>query len=1398
MLARLIAFTRLLMGLLLAGAASAAPLDPRAVPAPLQAWIGWALHDDVESFCPLRHDGQQRLCHWPSQLRLELDASGGLFRYDVRLFAPGWVTLPGDARALPREVADGGRAVPVLMHDGHPALWAAAGEHRIEGRFAWTALPESLRVPPAAGLVDLSINGRSLPHAPRDAREHIWLDRSAPSADDQAEHLSLRVFRLIDDDLPLQVQTRVQIDAGGEVREELIGPVLLPGLVALGLDGDLPARLEPDGRLRVQLRPGVWTITLTARSAGPLSAVAAPAAAEGWPGQEIWSLRMRPELRVVEASGGTSADPRQTGTPEEWQNLPAFLLEPGDTLTLDEKQRGNPLPEPDQLHLSRDLWLDFDGGGFSLQDRLSGRLTRVWRLDASAPITLGQVQLDGQSQLITRHADGVGVEVRHGQLDLLADSRVERRSLRLPASGWSTDLQSVELRLHLPPAWRLLAAPGADNVPDTWLSRWTLLDLFLVLITAIAALRLFGPLTAALTLMTLALTWHEPGAPRWTWLMLIAAIALLRALPASMDGGRLRRVVMAWQWVAVAALAFTALPYAVQQARSSLYPQLEPTWSAGTSLGAYPDADSKGGMAESAPYAEESVEMAMDPVQMNQAPPPPPMQKGAEPRRSKLASRIDAPEMSQNRLSIQQLQPNVLTQTGAGLPQWSWRTAQLSWSGPVTAAQDFSLWLLPPWASRLLGVISILLIALVAARWLGLARPQWPRPAPPGAGARAGAAGLALGLALIGLIGVQPAPALAAPDEASTLPTPQLLEQLRQRLIAPPPCLPDCGGWSRLALGLSEERLILRLSAEAVVDTALPLPVPPLSGADQGRIWQPQAVLLDERPADLARSDDGQLWLQVPAGRHEVVVTGSLAGFAQLQLPLPLKPARVEAAMPGWVVSGINRDGQADNALQLARERPATGETAEGPASAQSLPPLMRITRTLRLGLLWTAEASVERLGNSQSALVTTVQLLPGETVTGESVRVVGGRVQASFAPGQSSLQWTSRLNITPELKLVAGSAPDQFEEWRLDISPLWRVDFAGLTPVQHQQDDWWLSSFRPWPGEALSLAVARPDAVPGQVLTLDRVDLEMRPGARATDIALSLNLRSSQGGQHALPLPPDLVAQSLSIDGQSQPLRQENGRVILPLRPGAQSLRLELRSDAGLSTWTRTPALGLGLSGVNANLTLALPENRWVLLTGGPQLGPAVLFWGVLAVLLLVAVGLGRTRLTPLRTAHWVLLIIGLSQLPVWGAAVVAGWLFALALRGRVPEHWSARQFNLAQVILVLWTLTALGLLFGAVANGLLGTPDMQIAGNDSSATQLRWFQDRYADQLPTAWVLSVSIWFYRVLMLLWALWLANSLLSWLRWGWTRFSAGGLWRKAPATLPPAVEIPPTPGAPAP
>jgi hypothetical protein len=146
----------------------------------------------------------------------------------------------------------------------------------------------------------------------------------------------------------------------------------------------------------------------------------------------------------------------------------------------------------------------------------------------------------------------------------------------------------------------------------------------------------------------------------------------------------------------------------------------------------------------------------------------------------------------------------------------------------------------------------------------------------------------------------------------------------------------------------------------------------------------------------------------------------------------------------------------------------------------------------------------------------------------------------------------------------------------------------------------------------------------------------------------------------------------------------------------------------------------------------------------------------------------------------------------------VVVAWLILLGLRARAAvASWRAGWFDLMQVGLALLTAIALAVLIAAVPGGLLVQPDMHVAGMGSSALQLHWFADSSADALPWAGVFSLPLWTYKLAMLAWALWLANALIGWLRWGFDAWTRGGYWRRdrpqpaTPPQLPVATELPP-------
>lgn len=1297
--------------------ATAAPLAPERVPEPLRPWIAWVLDGHEEARCPpLLGDPETRLCRWPAQLVLRVDEQRATFAQQWLVQTRARVPLPGDATHWPQEVTVDGRPAPVTPDDDVPTVEVEPGSHTVDGVLEWDAIPDMLQVPPATGIVVLVIGGEAVPFPTRDAAGRLWL-RARTEGDASEARLDVDVVRLLSDDVPLTLTTRLDLRVAGRSREVLLGHALPAGFVPLALGSPLPARLEPDGRLRVQVRPGNWSLVLTARSDGPATTIARPSPDGPWPEQEVWAFDARPSVRVVRVEGVAPVDPTQTMLPVEWRAYPAYLMPPAATMTLVEERRGDADPAPDRLTLARTWWLDFDGGGYTLHDRLGGTLTRSWRLEMAPPTALGRVAVDGQDQPITRLADdaATGVEVRQGTLALTADARLDGGAGRLPAVGWRHDFAEVSGTLNLPPGWRLFHASGVDDASPTWVRSWTLLDLFLVLVIAMAVGRLWNVPCGLLAFATLGLSYLEPGAPRWAWLWVLAADALARLLPP----GRAAQLVRLVRVVALAVLVAIAVTFMVEQVRVAIHPALEHAGGVEPSLVAQhaePPADGGGEMPqarlESFGYAD---------------------------------SAAPAPALEKAYRSTYEVDPRATIGTGPGVPEWRWNVVRLAWSGPVEQTQELRLVLLGPRVNLVLGFLRAALVGALLLRLLRL--PLRAAPA------------IAAATMLL----------MAPGDARAEFPPTELLDELRTRLVAPPDCAPTCAAVPRLALEVGGNALQMRLQVDAGAPTAVPLP----GGAQD---WVPAAVLLDGEPArGLSRGADGRLWLAVDPGRHQVVLTGPLPARDGVQLPLPLRPHRVTVQATGWTVDGAGEDGTVGDALQLTR----VGTGGTGPAALEpgQLPPFVRVERTITLGLTWSVETTVTRLSPAGAAIALDVPLIAGEAPTSADLRVANGVVSVTLGPQAEQAGWQSVLEQRPQIVLAAPATTSFVEVWRLDAAPLWHVETTGIPVVQQPDGPIRLREWRPWPGERVTLDVTRPAGVPGQTLTIDRSLLAVAPGLRATDVTLTIALRSSQGGQHALVLPPTAALQSLTVDGAPQPRRQDGARVTVPVTPGSHEIALAWReTPAGIASRYESPLVDAGAPSVNATVQIAMPADRWVLLVGGPRLGPAVLFWGLLVVLVVAAIALGRVPLTPLRARHWFLLGLGLTQVSVWVALAIAGWLLALGWRQRHLDlgRWA---FDARQLLLVVWTAVALVFLFWSIEHGLLGLPEMQIAGNGSTAALLRWYQDRSDAVLPAVWVVSVPVLVYRLAMLLWALWLAAAVLGWLRWGWDCFAAGGLWR---------------------
>lgn len=1283
----------------------------------------------------LYSDAAKRLPLWTSRLQFDATAKGAAFSFEVTAFEESWLSLPGSARAWPREVAVDGQLVPVVERQGKPAIQLNEGSATVTGAFEWPELPQQIKLPPEIGLLALTVNGAPQENPSWDADGTLWLQRQASTEPVDEDFLSIKVHSLLEDGIPLWFETRIELIVAGKSREETLGSVLPKGWQLAQIEAPIPVAIDDGGLLKAQLRAGRWTLSLRAFQTDEVEEIAFAEGATPAVPDESLAFRPQPNFRQAEITGLPQIDVAQTQVPEEWRSLPIYRWDTSGPFSLVERVRGPGERGAAPLTIKRSLWLDDDGKMLTYQDTLSGPIRKIRRLDAAEGHLLGSVNVAGEPQLITHNPEGgaPGFEVRNPQLTAVATGRIAMDTT-LPATGWQAGADGLSVALQLPPGYRLLALFGADYSHGDWLTAWTLLDLFLLLLFTLAVFRLRGLVAALVAFAAFGLAYHEPGAPRFPWLFLLIPVALVAFMPE----GRSRKIAVGFKWGFAGILLLSLLPFIAFQIQGAVFPQLERR--AAFSMPSSPVS-----------YVQEAS--LYDSLGRSGSYPTP------------AASRKDSKWAKKENLKAD---PKAIIQTGPGVPTWSWRTVEFGWQGPVSSSQTVQPVLIPPFASRLIAVLRVLCLVALALLLLSIRRKKGEgkqKSGSPGSKPSAAAALLVAGLFSFGF----PAKAEAQ------LPTPELLEELRQRLTEASDAFPGAVEIASANMVINEDRLDLELEYHTADRTAAPVPLP-LSAC------VPSSASMGEGGAATLLRKDGQLWVLLPEkGIHTLTLSGKLRGVTDWEWGFTLKPRRFSVEADGWNVSGIRADGSAEDQILFSRVREEGGKSAAANYDRPDTSHALLVERQIELGLVWRVQTTVSRLSPTGRAVVVKVPVLAGEKVVSAGRSVEGGAIEIRLAPDAKSVSWEGELSPTTELTLATRETDGWTEQWRLIASSVWNVTFSGLEPTFVVRDEQLVPLWQPWPGESATMTVSRPEAVAGAAVTIDSADHTLKPGRRQRSSTLKLSLRTSLGEDFAIGLPPGAEVISLTQIEKNIPIRKEGDSVVVPLRPGAQTIEVQWRQSGEDKGWTRTDPVTLPVESANVVSLIRPTDDRWIILTDGPLRGPAVRFWGVLVFVLIAAFVLSKVPGTPLRLMEWILLSLGLTQIPVYLSLVVVAWLFLIHWRGSPGfQKLNPGAFNLCQVILIFLTLVSLSIFIGIASSGLLGDPEMYVAGNGSTSSYLKWFSARSPAELPEPGYWSVSIWWFRLAMLLWALWLASALVKWLRLGWKNSAEGGHFKSSP------------------
>jgi hypothetical protein len=1321
------------------------------IPKDLEGWQSWVLQDKPFLRCPFlaNTDGAQkesRVCALPGRLALELTQSGGRFTQGWTTYSDGWIPLAGNYDNWPTAVSVNGAPAAVVSRNGIPQIYAGDGAYNITGQFLWAHRPESLAVPGQTGLISLTLDSQRIEQLDR-TDDAIWLGKRRDA--EAAKQMDVQVYRLLTDGIPLRLDTRIVLRITGDPREEVLPAVLPSGFESMALRSPLPAHLGPDGSLRLQVRAGNWTVEIAARAPENVVKITLAAARSSWPKQEVWSYRSNDRLRVATIEGAEGVDPSQANVPEDWRALPSYRVVAGSNLQIAEHARGSLSQETNHLNLHRDLYLDFSHDGFTVVDAIDGQMRADWRLDMRPPFTLAHARLGAEDLLVTKGTGELtGVEIRSPEIKLTALARVNKFGGTLPAAGWNERFDQVNGTLTLPPGHRLLAALGADQAPGAWLEQWTLMDIFLALLASAVAFRLFGVAYAAIAFLGIALVHQENEFVVWALLFAWLTLILFRQVPE----GRFRTLSRWLNYAALALLLMQIVPFAVEQVRFALYPQLA-------------DPGSTGGSA---------LEIAQPAVARSNMPPPPRATSLSAPAPQLQEVVVENPyglgALVSSPLDVfdrkERYAPGALVQAGPGIPRWHYVRYDYGWSGPVDAAQTVRFVVLSPVLVALWRIVGV---ALLITMFWGMTRGDADLRT---LGRRLfSTRTLLLPLALTALSGI-----LVNTSRATETPDESLLEELKTRLTQPPPCVPNCAETMSAHVAIEAAKFEIDLNVAALANVAVTLPT-------MGQRTDPDEISVDgNMVAGAYRGANQQLWLALKPGVHSVKIIGHLSSADAFALLFPQVPRAITVMAQGWDVSGIAAGKLLGNTLQLTRRQSTPREGAASQASDR-FSPYVRVRREFGLALDWSVVTHVERIAPERGGFTMEIPLLAGESVLTAGLDTSGGtRVPATFDTDASEFTWESALSQADNFELRAPQDSPWSEVWTFRVSPMWRVEFDGTPAVQPEvvRPDNWIYEYYPRAGERLKVHVSRPAAVAGNTLAIDNVSQQFLVGKRISDSTLAFTYRSTQGNQHSVGLPVGARLTAVSTDGKVVPLRAEAGKVQLALIPGAHHVQIRWQSDDVESAIVRSPPVDLQVASSNVTTTMQVGQ-RWILFAGGRGVGPAILYWGELAVFTVLALTFGRSRRTPLRSHEWLLLGLGLSTFSWFVLLLVVVWMLAIRWREDLNvQGFGQRKFKVLQAALMALSASAVLGLVLAIPYGLLASPDMRIAGPDQSFGSLSWFTDQSTNQLPGAWVFSVSLWWYKAAMLAWALWLAFALTRWLPFAWRALNVGAFWEQKP------------------
>lgn len=1320
------------------------------VPPDLEQWVDWVKDDP----CPLVAPQNFRECFFVGGLKLEKRPSGVLFHVGVRVFKESMVPLPGELRAWPVNVSIDGAHVTVVNKDGRPFVVLDKGSYAIEGVLPSAVLRQGLATPKSYSVVAYYISDALSPSYFNKQHRLVFgrIQKAPPERQiNEADSLTVKVYRLIDDTMPAIVETLIRLNVTGQEREvTLPSGIFVPETHPFYLKSQLSAALDKEG-LHLILKPGQYQVTFNSffDKKRDVFMRAAKGGSPYLPEVEYWAIKRNPELYTSEISiesGVFVADPNLSDIPRKWKAYPTYKVMPEGRIKISRAQVGRVQQVPTKLRVSRDVWLSFDHKSLFSRDSLTGTLPNRSTLSVAKAEGL-QAVFQGESPMPIIEFDGgrYGIETKNSRANykfLIEHDAPGHSVMAMGGNQYNHPVFSLSETLHMPPGWRLLYTDNKVSADD-WVSKWNNGSLFLLALIVFAFYRLKGVYWAGFALLTFVLVYHEKTAPILPVLVLLGLVALdgrgLGNFP------RLQAFIRRSAQFVFAAAVVMVIVYSFSHIRAAVHPDL--------GFNGGPETINADKAMVSAVSDAENFEME---------------------RASSLKAKGPYMGMAlsaQRPAPIVKVESDEIRPLGRPIPQWVGKMVRIKWDPAyLNKASDSTFIFMPPLLTRMFNVLTSIFLVIVmfsflpGKYWKGIGK--W----------------LPLSLMLL-----TPGSLLA-----DGYPSSQLLNELAEKVNAPPVCMPDCSLLSKANMILGKDGV---LKLEIDIDAQEKYGAPIIS-VSSGLNWQ---VISDNGSSAILSQTEGSggVAVLIDKGKHHLVLQGQMitneGSFAFSQPPVSYSGHSLD---PLWTIKTSMESGVA-KVVSFVKHR----QKVKANAPRFLLPPSemdsrFKINRSIALGNEWRAVTILRRFGGSNEPETLKIPLLSGESVQKGSVNIhrVKDQLSVTFQPGESVIRFESVLEQNDKIVVPPG-LPGMESSVSLNYTDLWRVDAEGGTDVLVNRGASG-SLWRTWPGESMTFYVKQTHLLDGASISIANAKVSLKPSLdrdaafQSGKGSISAEIMTSRPHVLVLSYDPAIQFERLMLNGQSVSL-QPGRDLRIPLDIGQARITGDFNLDNGARFSYVSPTI-LFKSGedvldvFNLTTSITIPHDRFVVWTRGSGIGPAILFWSLIPVIAGIAILLGSFRIGETRAIAWFFILLGLAQTSYFmGAAgglsfafFIVVWLLLIKRRAEMdPFQAKPFRFNLGQLALIFLTMLILLSLPGVLSGALLGSPDFMVSGYKSSRFMLSWFEDVGTQRHV---VYSVPLVFYRIFVLIWALWFAGKLLAWLRLGWAAFTKGAMFRELP------------------